>query len=157
MLRPRLARCWRDAEAAAGEMLARCWRDAGEMLAILRGSRGVLYYPLARCWRYAGDTLESASRQAPSVGYFVTVDYSKHTRSILPPRVRTCAAQQLVCCLLSVNLGDGVAPLPFGIVCSLRCTKNPNHCIEFTPENIYTAQAFHGLAARGGRRFWEVF
>ena len=144
----------------AGEMPARCQRDAGEMLAILRGSRGVLYYPLARCWRYAGERLV---RQAPSVGYFVTVDYSKHTRSIHPPRVRTCAAQQLVCCLLSVNLGDGVAPLPFGIVCSLRCTKAVKILTTasnlplrtYTPRKLFTASRH--AAGGGSGKYSEIW
>merc|ERR1711865_646434 len=99
------------AEAAAGEMLARCWRDAGERLAA-----------------------------SPfSVGYFVTVDYSKHTPSILHlvsghAQAAACllsagsslsavCRQQLVCCLLSANLGDGVAPLPFPVLCGIVALK----------------------------------
>merc|ERR1711865_716120 len=107
------------AEAAAGEMLARCWRDAGERLAAS---------PL-------------------SVGYFVTVDYSKHTRSILHlvsghAQAAACllsagsslsavCRQQLVCCLQAAACllsavceprgRRGPSPVP-GIVW-YRCTK----------------------------------
>ena len=85
-----------------------------------------------------------------------------------PPRVRTCAGsslsavcrQQLVCCLLSANLGDGVAPLPFGIVCPFVALKILTTSFEyFTPLRKYTpptAQAFAFSRPRGGRRFWEI-
>ena len=105
-----------------------------------------------------------ASRAASPFGglTFVTVDYSKHTRSIL----LVSGHAQAAACLLSavcVNLGGGVAPLPFGIVCSLRCTKAVKILTTasnlplrtYTPRKLFTASRH--AAGGGSGKYSEIW
>ena len=89
---------------------------------------------LARCWRDAGERLAASPF---SVGYFVTVDYSKHTRSILLVSGHAQAAACLLSAVCEPRGRRGPSPVP-GIVW-YRCTKAVKiltTAFEFTPDDM---------------------